>query len=655
VRRLAQRAALALALAAGATAAPAKPHSVEELRRPPVVRDAALSRDGKQLALVGQFGGDREVVVILDTAHIGEPGAARKFAVGENDLYKPLWVMWANDSRLLVAVQVGEDAWPYLVAGRQVLAMDLDGGHAVALFSDTPLGARFGLNLSRVVDLTPDDPDHVIMAAWNRGCTDLFQVDVNTGTATPIARGRSSTFGWETENGMPALRYDLNRRGTEMTIYGRDAEDPEDWSKITKIRIREVIREWEFAGDAPGAGRIYVRARHGDGDTQNIVEYDLRTRALGAVVAEVPGFDMDEAFAIDGTYAGATYVGDTTTYVLTDPRLQGHWNGVRKYFKDAANVRIFDVDRDRKHMLLLVEGPRMPGDFYLYDFEKAKLQFIASDRPWLEPDNLADVEVLKSPMRDGTTITSYLTKPAGDGPMPLVVMPHGGPEMRDSIGFDPEAQAFAAQGWLVLQPNFRGSGGYGHRFAEAGYRQWAKRMQDDVTDAVQDLVKRGVADPKRIAIHGTSYGGYAALAGAVATPDLYRAAVSRAGPADLLDMMAYVKREDGSDSENYRYWLESIGDPKADEAALEAASPRLHAAEIRIPVLLLHGADDEIVPPAQSRDMKKALEKAGKSVKYIEYPGQAHGGWDAGVETRQIEDSIAFLKPFLDNPSNEAP
>jgi dipeptidyl aminopeptidase/acylaminoacyl peptidase len=180
-------------------------------------------------------------------------------------------------------------------------------------------------------------------------------------------------------------------------------------------------------------------------------------------------------------------------------------------------------------------------------------------------------------------------------------------------------------------------------------------MQDDVTDAVQDLVKRGVADPKRIAIHGTSYGGYAALAGAVATPDLYRAAVSRAGPADLLDMMAYVKREDGSDSENYRYWLESIGDPKADEAALEAASPRLHATEIRIPVLLLHGADDEIVPPAQSRDMKKALEKAGKSVKYIEYPGQAHGGWDAGVETRQIEDSIAFLKPFLDNPSNEAP
>jgi dipeptidyl aminopeptidase/acylaminoacyl peptidase len=655
VRGPAKRAALALALAAGATAALAKPHTVEELRRPPVVRDAALSRDGKQLALVGQFGGDREYVVILDAGRIDDPSATRKFAIGQEGVHKPLWVMWANDHRLLVAMQVGTDAWPYLVSGRQVQAIDVDGGRPVTLFADTPIGARFGLNLSQVVDVTPDDPDHIVMAAWNRDRTDLFQVDVNTGTATPIARGRSNTVGWETEDGAPALRYDVNRRGTEMTIYGRDAEDPEDWSRITKIRIREVIREWEFAGDAPGAGRIYVRARHGVADTQNIVEFDLRTRGMGAVVAEVPGFDMDEAFAIDGSYAGATYVGDTIMYLLNDARLQVHWNAVRRYFKEGANVRILEVDRDRKRMLLFVDGPRAPGDFYLYDVDRAKLEFIASDRPWIEPDKLAEVEVLKSPMRDGTTITSYLTKPAGDGPMPLVVMPHGGPEVRDSIGFDPEAQAFAAQGWLVLQPNFRGSGGYGHKFAEAGYRQWAKRMQDDVTDAVQDLVRRGVADPKRIAIHGTSYGGYAALMGAVVTPDLYCAAVSRAGPGDLPAMMDYVRHEDGPDSENYRYWLASMGDPKADGAALEAASPRLRAAEIRVPVLLLHGADDEIVPPAQSREMKKALEKAGKSVRYIEYAGQAHGGWDSGSETRQIEDSIAFLKPFLDEPPNEAP
>jgi dipeptidyl aminopeptidase/acylaminoacyl peptidase len=651
LRQAAQRAALATVLAAWAAAGGAKPPTVEELLRAPVIRDAALSRDGRQLAIVGQFGGKRELVAVLDTARIDDAAATRKFSIGEEGVHKPLWVSWANDRRLLVAMQVGADAWPYFVAGRQVQAMDVDGGRPVTLFSDTPIGARYGLNLSQVVDITPDDPDHTVMAAWNRDRTDLFRVDVNTGTAVPIARGRSNTVGWETEGGAAALRYDVNRRGTEMTIYGRDAADPEDWSKITKIRIREVIREWEFAGDAPGVGRIYVRARHGASDTQTISEFDLRTRAAGAVVAEAPGYDMDEAFTIDGAYAGATYVADTTTYLLTDARLQGHWNAVRRYFKDLANVSILEVDRDRAHMLLFVEGPQAPGDYYVYDLAKAKLEFVASERPWLEPDDLATVEALRSPMRDGTTITSYLTGPAGgDGPRPLVVLPHGGPEVRDAIGFDPEAQAFAAQGWLVLQPNFRGSGGYGRRFAKAGYRQWARRMQDDVTDAVQDLVKRGIADPKRIAIHGTSYGGYAALMGAVVTPDLYRAAVSRAGPSDLAAMMAYVRHEDGGDSENYRYWLESMGDPGTDRAALDAASPRLRASEIRVPVLLLHGAEDDIVPPEQSREMKKALEKAGKSVKYVEFAGQAHGGWSTEAETRQIEESIAFLKPFLAGP-----
>lgn len=645
---LLQRAVLALALAVPAATAAASPPTVEELLRPPVIRDAALSRDGKQLAIVGQFGGKREVVAVLDTARLDDPAATRKFAIGQEGVHRPLWVSWANERRLLIAMQVGFDSLPYFYAGRQIQAIDVDGGRPVTLFSDTPIGARFGLNLSQVVDITPDDPDHIVMAAWNRDRTDLFEVDVNTGVAKPIARGRYNTTSWDTEDGRAALRYDVNRRGTEMTIYGRDADDPEDWSRIAKIRIREVIRDWEFAGDAPGPGRIYVRARHDATDTQNIYEYDLRTRAFGNLVASAPGYDMNKAFAIDGVYAGATFVADTTTYLLTDARLQSHWNAVRRYFKDLANVRILEIDRERTRMLLFVEGPRAPGDYYLYDVARAKLDFIASDMPWLEPDALATVEIVKSPMRDGTSITSYLTKPVGGGEsLPLVVMPHGGPELRDSIEFDPLAQAFAAQGWLVLQPNFRGSGGYGQAFADAGHRQWAKRMQDDVTDATLDVIKRGVADPKRVAIYGASYGGYAALMGAIATPDLFRAAVSLAGPSDLRAMMAYVKHEDGEDSAGYQFWLKSMGDPKADEAALDAASPRLRAAEIDIPILMLHGAEDDIVPPTQSRDMKKALEKAGKRVKYVEYAGEPHSGWSTESEIRQIEESIAFLKPFL--------
>ncbi len=459
----------------------------------------------------------------------------------------------------------------------------------------------------------------------------------------------TNTVGWDTEDGQPALRYDVNRRGTELSVYGRDADDPEDWSRIAKIRLEEVAREWEFAGDAPGVGKIYVRARRDGADTRNIYEYDLRARTIGETVAHVPGFDMQRAFAIDGEYAGASYVADTTTYVLKDAKLQSHWSAVRRYFKDLANVRIVEIDKDRTRMLLLVGGPRSPGDYYLYDFAKRNLDFIASDRPWLDPDSLATVETLKSPMRDGTTITSYLTRPnVGNGALPLVVVPHGGPEARDAIDFDPLAQAFAAQGWLVLQPNFRGSDGYGLAFAEAGHRQWAKRMQDDVTDAVLDLVERGVADRKRIAIYGVSYGGYAALMGTIATPDLYRAAVSRAGPANLGEMLDFERREDGPDSATYQYWVKSIGDPKLDKAAIEAASPELRAGEITVPVLLMHGTEDGIVPVRQSVVMKKALEKAGKRVTYIEFEGQSHGGWRTEDEIGHIDETISFLKPMLE-------
>lgn len=639
--------ALLVALTAGLAHGESKPHSVEELLRPPVIRDVALSRDGKRLAIVGKFGDKRDVVAIVETDRFSDPTAVRKFTIGQDGFHTPLWVMWANDKRLLVALRVGANTYPF-IAGRQIQAIDADGSNPVALFSDASIGARHGLNLSTVVDITPNDLDHIVMAAWNRDRTDLFQVNVNSGIATPVARGRANTIGWETEGGRPALRYDVNRRGTELSVYGRDAENEEDWSRIIKIRLEDVVKEWEYAGDAPGVGKIFVRARRDGADTHNIYEYDLRSKNVGQIVAQTPGYDMLQAFAIDGEYAGAVYIADTTTYLLKDPKLQRHWSAVRRYFKEQANVRIVEIDKERTRMLIYVVGPQSPGDYYLYDLSKTNLEFIASNQPWLDPENLAAVEILKSPMRDGTTITSYLTRPNGaTGQLPLVVFPHGGPEQRDAIDFNPLAQALAGQGWLVLQPNFRGSSGYGQAFAEAGYRQWARRMQDDVTDAVNDLVKREIVDPKRIAIFGASYGGYAALMGAILTPDLYQAAASLAGVSDLGQLMSYVRKEDGDDAATYQYWLKSIGDPKLDKAEIDAVSPRMRASEFKVPVLLMHGTADEIVPPRQSEVMRKELEKAGKTVKYVTFDGEPHSGWDTDNQIKQIEEIIAFLKPVL--------
>jgi dipeptidyl aminopeptidase/acylaminoacyl peptidase len=228
----------------------------------------------------------------------------------------------------------------------------------------------------------------------------------------------------------------------------------------------------------------------------------------------------------------------------------------------------------------------------------------------------------------------------------MVVMPHGGPEARDSRVYDHQVQALAARGWLVLQPNFRGSGGLGRDFADAGRKRWGDRMQEDVEDAVAHVVAAGWADPRKIAIFGFSYGGYAALMGAVRKPQLYRCAVAGAGPADLIKMMEYEAKE-GTDSPAYLYWAKTIGDPVADAAMLRAASPALQVAAIDIPVLVIHGSEDSIVPVEQGRLMDKALTRAGKVHEYMEIDGEGHGGWDLEVERKYMTRVIDFIGKHL--------
>ncbi len=205
-------------------------------------------------------------------------------------------------------------------------------------------------------------------------------------------------------------------------------------------------------------------------------------------------------------------------------------------------------------------------------------------------------------------------------------MPHGGPEVRDSYDFDRLVQLMAAQGWMVLQPNFRGSGGYGETFAKAGRKHWGDRMQEDVEDAVAQVLATGRADPRKVAIFGYSYGGYAALMGAVRKPELYKAVVGVAGVYDLIQSLNETKRDDGADSTSYAYWCETIGDPVADKAMMQAASPALQAERIAAPVLLMHGADDTTVPIRQSQIMASALRAAGKPVDYAEIRDANHNG-----------------------------
>jgi len=228
-----------------------------------------------------------------------------------------------------------------------------------------------------------------------------------------------------------------------------------------------------------------------------------------------------------------------------------------------------------------------------------------------------------------------------------VLLPHGGPEARDSLEFSPWVQFLVARGYAVFQPNFRGSDGFGRKFAESGYGEWGRKMQDDLTDAVKALANLGAVDPARVCIVGASYGGYAALAGAALTPDLYKCAVAIAGVSDLDDFIGWRKRNWGSDSEGYTYWLKAIGDPDKDEQKLREVSPVAQADKIKIPVLLVHGDGDFVVPIAQSKAMKKALDKLGHKTELITLKDEGHSYWSAENEILTMSAIDNFLWQHL--------
>ena len=624
----------------------AAPHSVDELFRLNVVRDAALSPDGTRVALICRVDDKTgDMLYVMDTDHPNSPGSVHKISLGASEHLRAVWVKWATETRLMVGMLITRG----LVTSARVEAIDADGSHPTVLFSGSKI-LRESLDLSEIAGRLPDDPIHIIMPARTDRANDLFNVDVMTGQAIQIAKGRESTVGWIVKNGEPVLRYDLNVTATAVSVYGHARQAKEEWTLLTKYSREELQKvDWFYAGAAPGLDEIYIRSRPPGADTTGIYSYNINSKTTGDVVAQVPGFDVIGPIDIDGILAGVAYIGDTLTYLLKDPVLQKHIDGVNKYFKRQANVVIVGIDHAKKHLLLHVGGPRDPGDYYLYDTSQAHLELLMSGRPWLEPDRLASTEVRNITVRDGTQVTAYLTSlGSSSNKRPLVVMPHGGPELRYSIEFDPIVQSFAAQGWQVLQVNFRGSDGYGAKFAEAGHGQWSRMMQDDVTDAVGDLVKAGLVPPDRIVIYGASYGGYAALAGAATTPDLYRAAVSVAGVSDLSAFLRYERYRDDGDALLYEHWVKLIGNPKTDDAALRAASPSQRSNDIHIPILLMHGSADTVVPLEQSRIMKASLERAHKNVRLKIFEGEGHSYWSLKDEIKQTNEAIEFFRQVLD-------
>jgi dipeptidyl aminopeptidase/acylaminoacyl peptidase len=671
-------------------AVPAKPEppTLEEFFKEPTTYDAAISPNGEQLAVLSvvvtkqpvkeaapQKGKTKE----KDKKATDKPAEEEKrtaylllrslsdltaqpkvVKLGEQSINA---IEWANDERLLVWVTYFKDdkGIPYgfffgdffiPMPIRRVVSIDLNGQNGVALFAGSKVMKR-ARDGAKVVDYMRSDPQKVLMQAWNPQSDDaaLFQVDVYTGAATLLEDGGPLTDFWLTQDGVPMLRFDSNMRGTTGWIYGR-APGEKKWKLIRKARLndKKKIEDFDVVGPTPKAGVFLVALRAEGRDCKIIRTFDITTETFGEVVAERAGREIDSAYVDENMkLVGAAFWDDRLNYQFADNNLAAHFRGVNTALGNACNVRLFDISLDHDRMLLNVSGPQEPGAFYVYDRKRRGMDLVGVHRPWLTPERLAATTAVKVKTRDGVEISAYLTTPvnAPAGPLPLLVMPHGGPEVRDYLDYDLTVQALAARGWLVLQANWRGSGGYGKAFAEQGHKQWNGRMQEDLEDAVAHVLASGRVDKKRVAIFGASYGGYTALMQAVRNPDIYKAVVSVAGDTELVETLAFSRREDGADSEAYTYWLKAIGDPKVDRAAMERASPALRAAEIKAPVLLIHGTEDTIVDPKQSKIMAKALQAAGKPYEVIDLKGEGHRGWSQETWTTVLKSGADFIAKHI--------
>lgn len=625
---------------------PAKP-PIEAFATLPTVSAPSLSPDGKHLALIQVYSG-------RPVATIWKLGETKPQLIIPHDTGFIVGAVWANDHRVLITVNLnakvyGDNVNPWF----RTVSVDIDSRDSVMLFSDKE-ATDYNYSASNIVDLAPNDSDHVYMSLYAGAGTlggfyeeaknTLFRVNVNTGKSQFVERGGKYTVGWVMDgSGNIVAREDKTKDPLVDHILAFTPN--KDWHEIASTDASGG-HGYDIDGLSEDGKSLILQADSGSTDTRGLVALSLADGKETDLFFN-PKFDFDGALTDpwSGRVIGTALTMHLEHFQYFSPQLQAMQKELDDDFPGNA-VHALSWDLARKKVIVGVDGPITPPTYYLVDLETHAVQRLARAYSQVQAADLGEVRVYNYTARDGLEIPAYLTLPPGKEAknLPVVILPHGGPTARDDMSFNWESQFLANRGYAVLRPNFRGSSGYGVKFKEAGYGQWGQEMQDDVTDGVKKLIADGIADPKRICIVGGSYGGYAAMAGAAFTPDLYACAAAWAPVTDLRELGKSDLHDSGGDEHNRTMsaWQRYIG--SLSDSALDAHSPALHTDKIKIPVLLMHGEDDYTVRINQSEEIESALRKAHKKVTFIRIPKETHYMQTSDTRIRWLTELEKFLK-----------
>lgn len=635
----------------------------EILYRDDRVADVAMSPDGGRIAVL--LNGYDEAVDEVRIIDLESLTVSKTVSLDEFEGYS---IRWANSQRLILAVNVMDTYKDELngrftdveyVAGRRALSLNVETGIPTVMFEGENDFVQRNRNLGRIVSTLHEDPDHIIMPAWDINGYHLWKVNVNTGAAAISDRGNDKTVLWYTDrDGRGVIRMDASSSFRTLYVYGRQPDG--EWKRLRKIRIddQEEDNLSDFRPVAPGPenGQYYVISYPEDEEYRTVKLYGISTDSFIKTVYKGEQTDIHDV-VLDiktGELIGIQTARDRLETVIFDSNVQSHINGLDNYFKNESNFSIIGNSQDGRFAVIYVSSPTNSGEYYVYDFENANLQFLFPKRDGINADQLGKMTMETYPSTDGTELQAYVTHPPGvakNAFAPLIMLVHGGPESRDYYDFDRRVQYFASRGYRVVQPYFRGSSGRGRTFAEAGYQQWGGLMQNDVTDALKYWQSNGLADPERTCIMGGSYGGYAALYAGATTPELVSCVISINGASDLVSLMAHDRERYGFDSETYAYWVKSIGNPRNEKSKLRELSPSNMAERFEDPIFLAHGERDVIVPVDQSERMEKALKRAGKTYQYHEYELEGHRYWEWHNYVDLYKRICAFVSQNVQPPA----